>query len=112
MVIVVTVFYFLFYLVYVLFYFAEGLYDTINDDNPYEKVEYVASKKKSALPAVEPETVVDDDYCNPNTALKNINFSQYNLPGHSLLQSYKSMRENIDKLFVQEFKVWKNISKQ
>jgi len=68
-------------------------------------VEYVASKKNSALPAVEPETVVDDDYCNPNTALKNINFSHYNLPDHLLLQSYKSMRENNDKLLAEEFKV-------
>jgi len=68
-------------------------------------LEFNTSKKKINLPVVEPEIVVDDDYCNPNTALNNVNFSHYNLPGHSLLQSYKPLRENNDKLFAEEFKV-------
>ena len=109
----------------IIFLFADVLYESIVDENAYETTEYVMSKaKRSAYgepneiatksvttkvndPSYVEPNAIATEYCNPNTALNKINFSHYNLPDHSLLQSYKSMREDRDKLFAEEFKVCK-----
>ena len=109
----------------IIFLFADVLYESIVDENAYETTEYVKSKAKrstygepNAIATKSVTTKVKDptyiepnaiatEYCHPNTALNKINFSHYNLPDHSLLQSFKSMREHDDKLFAEEFKVCK-----
>ena len=109
----------------IIFLFADVLYESIVDENAYETTECVTSKAKrptygepNAIAAKSVTTKVNGpsylvtnaiatEYCHPNTALNKINFSHYNLLDHSLLQSYKSMRENNDKLFAEEFKVCK-----
>ena len=109
----------------IIFLFADVLYESIVDENAYETTEYVTSKAKRSTygepNAIAPKSVstkendpsyvepnaISTEYCNPNTALNKINFSHYNLPDHSLLQSYKSMREHDDKAFAEEFKVCK-----
>ena len=111
----------------IIFHFSDVLYESIVDENAYETTNYVTNKAKTStydepnaiatkvvtIKAKDPTYVepnaIATEYCHPNTALKNINFSHYNLPDHSLLQSYKSMREHDDKLFAEEFKVVKII---
>ena len=80
------------------------IYESIADENPYESAENVSTKTKitTANKRAEPN---ETDYCNPDTALRKINFSDYNLAADSLPQNYKLMRENSDKLFGEEFKV-------
>ena len=111
----------------IILLFADVLYESIVDENAYETTEYVMNEAKgsnyeepNAIATKSATTKVKDptyfepnaiatEYCHPITALNKINFSHYNLPDHSLLQSYKSMREHDDKLFAEEFKVGKII---
>ena len=104
------------------------MYESIIDENAYETTECATTKAIDSpyeeLNAIAPEcnstnlknptyaetNAIATEYSNPNTALKNINFSHYNLPDHLLLQTYKSMLEDRDKLFVEEFKVSKNVA--
>ena len=116
---------FFFHLNQIIFPLKDVLYESIVDETAYETTEYVTSEAKDTI-YEEPNAIatkgvttkvknptfiepysISTEYCHPNTALKNINFSHYNLPDHSLLQSYKSMRKDHDKLFAAEYKVGK-----
>ena len=49
--------------------------------------------------------IVEPEYENVQTLRAPSQFANYNLPAHTILQTYNSKRANKDKLFEEEFKV-------